>query len=100
MERIEFNEESNDMAQPFDVQKTPTLVRWVLKTGIVKNERQANYVLLMVVAVLFAITAVAYMNILNPSAGVGEPMYLEDIPQDIRDQLPPEMIQEIPSRNQ
>jgi len=40
------------------------------------------------------------MNILNPSAGVGEPMYLEDIPQDIRDQLPPEMIQEIPSRNQ
>jgi|GEM_PF-3248624 len=102
MENVEFTEESNDLAQPAHAHETPTLVRWVLKTGIVKEEKQANYLLLGIAVVLLAITVFAYSRLLTPNnttiRGNSGPMYYKNIPPEILEQLPPDVLSALPEK--
>jgi len=72
------------------------MVRLVMKTGLVRDESQANYVLISIAAVFFVLTV---MVISGNNGTTPEPTYLEDIPEDVRGQLPPEILETIPSRN-
>ncbi len=59
MSDVEFNPNQNKYKgyQYEDNLKSPKIIKTLLKTGLVKNEKQANYVLMgvAVVAILFTI---------------------------------------------
>ncbi len=78
--------------------KTSTMVRWILKTGIVKDEKQANIVLLVIAVIFFVITFMVVTSS-GSSTPKQKTTYLEDIPANVRANLPPEVLKTIPSRN-
>lgn len=56
MANVEFPEEQYNRGTEFEAPKTPTMVKWVMKTGLVKDERQANIVLVGIAILFFALT--------------------------------------------
>ncbi len=94
---VEFTDEKSNSTDDDITNKSPTMVRWVLKTGIVKDEKQANIVLLGIAVVFFVITLFVIFS------GPGKPKqkitYLEDIPASVRATIPPSVLKTIPSRN-
>jgi len=59
MNRVEFNEENEFHTKSralFGDPKTPTMIRLLLKTGIVRNEKQAVAVLLIMVVLMVGVT--------------------------------------------
>lgn len=93
---VEFPEEKFEGGNDYTSQKTPTMVKWIMKTGLTKDEKQANIVLIGVAVLFFIITFVMMTDFGSPKP---QPTYLEDIPEDIRATLPPEVLETIPSRN-
>ena len=94
---VEFPEEKYGTGDTYTPTKTPTMVKWVMKTGVVKDEKQANIVLVGIAIVFFAITFFTMTDLGGPKT---QPTYLEDIPEDVRADLPPEILNTIPSRNE
>ncbi len=92
---VEFPEEKFEGENNYTPNKTSTMVKWVMKTGLVKDEKQANIVLVGV-AVLFFVVSFIVMSDFGGSKP--QPTYIEDIPEDIRATLPPEILESIPSR--
>ncbi len=93
---VEFPEEKFNTENSYTPTKTPTMVKWVMKTGLVNNKKQADMVLVGV-AVLFFVISFIMMSDFGGSKP--QPTYLEDIPKDVRATLPPEILNTIPSRN-
>ncbi len=58
--------------------KTPKLIQWVIKYsgGLIKNEKQAQYAILVVVAVIFIISIFLFASAFK---GGAKPLYEEDI---------------------
>ena len=96
MSNVEFPGEKYNQGAEFEVPKESTMVKWVMKSGLVRDEKQANMVLLGVAVVFFALT---WWLISGGNTPAPQPTYLEDIPADIRATLPPEILKTIPSRN-
>lgn len=95
--QVEFTDEKSNATDDDMMNKQSTMIRWVMKTGLVKNEKQANIVLLSIAVVFFIITFFVIFS------GPGEPKqkttYLEDIPASVRATMPPSVLKTIPSRN-
>ncbi len=94
---VEFPGEQYNQGTEFNTPKESTMVKWVMKSGLVKNEQQANYVLLGLAIVFFAIT---WWVIAGSGTPTPKTTYLEDIPVADRANIPPEILKTIPSRNQ
>lgn len=96
MNNVEFTDEKDNKDNLFEEPKTPNMVRWVMKTGLVKDERQANIALIVIAVMFFVLTWVfiAGGNNTTPQA-----TYLEDIPVDVLETIPPEILETIPTRN-
>jgi len=92
---VEFPGENNQKVE-FGAKKTPAMVKWIMKTGLVKDKTQANIVLIVIAVVFFGIT---WWLIAGGNTPTQETTYLEDIPEDVRATLPPEILETIPSRN-
>jgi hypothetical protein len=97
---VEFNDESNQNKVLYgrfaQSSQAPKLVTWLLKIGIVKNESQANFVLINI-AIISIILAI-YIPL---SKNIGAPIkFKEDIPENVRSTIPPEIFNNLPTRNQ
>ena len=97
MSNVEFPGEQYNKGVEFDTPKESPMVKWVMKTGLVRDEKQANIVLLVVAVVFFGITwwLIAGGN----STPATKQTYLEDIPASDRANIPPDILKTIPSRN-
>jgi hypothetical protein len=95
---VEFNDESNQNNVLYgrfaQSSQAPKLVTWLLKIGIVKNETQANYVLIGIAAlsIILAICIPIYRN------KTPEPIFKEDLSPEIQNSLLPEILESLPSR--
>lgn len=97
-QKVEFE---NGLAQPnkdYPQRKTPRLIALVMKFSgeYVKNEQQANYVL-----IIFAVVAIIISFILFSRLGSTQPkavQFREDIPLEITKDLSPEVLKTIPSK--
>lgn len=94
---VEFPEEKYGADNTYTPTKTPTMIKWVMKTGVVKDEKQANIVLISIAVVFFVIT---FFMMTDLGGTKTQPTYLEDIPENVRAELPPEILNTIPSRNE
>jgi hypothetical protein len=60
MNQVQFEEDNNEFhirsRRLFGEPETPTMVRFLLRTGIVKNEKQALYILVGIVIIALAVT--------------------------------------------
>jgi type IV secretory pathway component VirB8 len=96
MDNVEFPEEEKiENTNGYEEPKVPMMVALVMKTGLIKNEKQANFVLVGV-AVVFLVLAVSIIFGMRPVKKT--PTYIEDIPAEIRETLPPEILDSLPSR--
>lgn len=101
MENIQFNPHDTEFQ---NISTAPTsskskMVGWIIRYsgGLIKDETQANYVLLAIASIFFILTVLVIMN----TFGIGpkKTTYQEDIPSDIRATMPPEIYDSLPSRN-
>ena len=93
---VEFPGEQYNKGAEFDAPKESVMVKWVMKTGLVRDEQQANYVLLGIAIVFFGFT---WWLIAGSGTPTPKTTYLEDIPVSERANIPPEILKTIPSRN-
>ncbi|OHA80813.1 MAG: hypothetical protein A2675_01710 [Candidatus Yonathbacteria bacterium RIFCSPHIGHO2_01_FULL_51_10] len=101
MDNIQFSDQGSslgdsDLPRP----KASTGVRWIMKLsgGAIRDERQANYVLLGLALVFFIATIfVIKSNFSSPSAS-STVQYKEDLSPAARAKLPPEVYNALPSR--
>lgn len=76
-------------------QHMPILVRLLMKTGI---ERRTAYYILFGIAIicLFSTYETIRRNFFKSNSG--QIKYVEDLPKEIKDTLPPDVLKKIPSR--
>lgn len=101
MENIQFNPQDKDF-QNLNVAPTSSkskMVGWIIKYsgGLVKDETQANYILLGIAGVFFILTIISIIN--TTDIGPKKTTYKEDIPPEVRSVMPPEVYDSLPSRN-
>lgn len=101
MADVQFNPEDTSFNAPTyrDTMKKPKMVQLMMKTGLVKDETQANYALLGLSILFFALTVVVVLNMTGFGTPKGGVTYIEDIPEAERANIPPEILQTLPSRN-
>ena len=78
----------------------PGMVKFVMKTGIVKTPGQANVVLIAFIVVALAFTGYQISNLLDETQPGKQPVYREDLPPEIRNKLSDQDLMLIPSRNE
>ena len=63
MSDIQWNPEDKEFSAPIvrTVVKSPKMVRWIMKTGLVKDETHANYVLAGMAVIIFIITIIIFV---------------------------------------
>jgi hypothetical protein len=100
MNDVQFNLEDKGFNAPTyrDTTKKSKMVQLVMKTGLVKDETQANYVLLGLSIIFLIATFFIIMNTMGVGAKGGV-TYIEDIPEAERVNIPPEVLNQLPSRN-
>ncbi len=59
---VEFPEEKYNQGSEFSTPKPSIMVRWVMKTGLVRNEKQANMVLLGLAVLFFILSILPFIN--------------------------------------
>lgn len=103
MENIQFNPQDKefqnlDTRSDFSASKS-TMVGWLIKhsKGLIQDETQANYILLAIAGIFFILTIVVITN----ATGVGpkKTTYKEDVSEEMRLAIPPEIYNSLPSRN-
>ena len=96
---VEFPEEKFDAGgNDYVVKKTPTMVKWVMKTGIAKDEKQANIILIVIAILFLALSLYIFANTGSNQKGTAGALYIEDIPEEELKDIPPEILETIPSR--
>lgn len=100
MTDVQFNLEDKGFNAPTyrDTTKKSKMVQLVMKTGLVKDETQANYVLLGLSIIFFIATIFIVRNMTGGATKAGV-TYIEDIPAAERASIPPEILNQLPSRN-
>src|SRR3954467_1195606 len=101
MADVQFEEEQSN-ANVFaprvgaELQRSPTFIRWVIHLGIAKTEAQANGILVVIaiICILATLGIVVYPRLFK----TGKITYREDLPQNVLDKLPPEILNRLPSR--
>lgn len=97
MDNVEFTDEKHKGGDLFEAPKTPTMVKWVMKTGLVKDERQANIVLVIIAALFFTITFYVFTSSLERGAEL-TPIEKDSIPTEILSQFPKDVISNLPNK--
>lgn len=105
MDQMQFNpDEGHSYAQNEDVRpRESAMVRFIMKIsgGMIKDEAQANYALLGIAALFFVGAIVIAMGTFGgPKSQPFPYQYREDVPEEIRAELPPEVFESLPSRGQ
>ena len=95
---VEFDEPSFSMKRTSSPSQQSFLIRTVIKTGLAKTKAGAKNVLLIIALILFA-CAVWYYYTNNIAPTDEGTVYYEDIPADVREQIPPGKLDDIPRRN-
>jgi len=103
MENIEFNPQDKEF-QNLDERSTlpsskSTMVGWLIKhsRGLIQDETQANYILLGIAGIFFILTVMVIIN--TSGLGPKKTTYKEDVPEEMRAAMPPEIYNSLPSRN-
>ncbi|HAT68216.1 MAG: hypothetical protein A2481_04000 [Candidatus Yonathbacteria bacterium RIFOXYC2_FULL_47_9] len=102
MTDVQFNLEDKEFSTPAysATTKKSKMIELVMKTGFVKDETQANYVLLGMSILFFVATVIVYLDMSGTGTGTsGGVTYLEDIPVEERAMIPAEILNQLPSRN-
>ena len=61
MNEVQFHEEEN--LQRYSLKKKPSkMTGWILRTGLAKNEKQAQYILLFIAIVIIFISIVLFSS--------------------------------------
>lgn len=79
-----------------EAEHMPILVRLLMKTGM--KRRTAYYILFGTFIICTFATFEIIKNAFFPSSSA-TPTYIEDIPEEVRQTLPPEVLKQLPSRN-
>lgn len=100
MNDVQFNLEDKGFNAPTyrDTTKKSKMVQLVMKTGFVKDETQANYVLLGLSIIFLIVTFFIVRGTMGGGA-TGGVTYIEDIPAAERANIPAEILNQLPSRN-
>lgn len=101
MDNIQFTDQGTtsgnaDLPRP----KASTGVRWVMKLsgGAIRDERQANYVLLGLAVIFFIATIFVIKSNFSSPSGSSAVQYKEDLSPAARAKLPTEVYNSLPSR--
>lgn len=103
MDNIEFNPQDNIEKELKNVAYNPqpkqsVMVGWIIKiSGGKIDDTKANYVLLGIAVIFTVLTIIMVMNMLGVG-GTNEITYKEDIPEEVRAVMPPEIYDSLPSR--
>jgi len=98
MSNVEFPEEEALGNSTSGVPKSPTMVKWVMKTGLVRDEAQANYVLIGIAVIFFMLTFIFIVD-WNTTTQQSV-LYIEDLPKEELSNIPPEILETLPSRSE
>ena len=95
---IEFNpgDPSHSTYANDPVPSSSKMVGWVMKTGLMHDEKQANYVLIILATLFFLATIWVMLGDTSPVNT--DVMYLEDLSLEVLETLTPEERASIPSR--
>ena len=93
---LEFDEEQYKSRIILEKGKTPKMVSFLIKKGIVKSEKQASVLLVAISTFFFLISIFIFayyvFGIRNPFAKQPSPSEtFKNLPPEIRDTLPPEI---------
>jgi len=77
--------------------KDGPIINFLLKNKLAENITGANAILIVIALVNLSLAALVIQNTYFPKSA--EATYLEDIPQEIRKTLPPEILNGLPSKN-
>jgi hypothetical protein len=97
-QKVEFENQDERPSGYYNQKKTPKTIALVIKfsRGYIKNEQQANYVLIIFAVVAIIISFILFSRLSSaPSKAV---QFREDIPLEIRKNLSPEVLETIPSK--
>lgn len=97
--RVEFQEESAT-PQRKRAAKQPKLVRLAMKLPFVKSKRQANVTLIVTAILCVCVSGAVLFSTFGGGLTGNEPTYIEDIPEEQRDEIPPELRESLPSRSE
>lgn len=97
MRKVEF-EEDNNMTSFSRKKKESFILRMAMKVPGVKTKGQANIVLVLVA--IIALVATWWVITGGPDARNNQPTFIEDLTSEQRDQLPPEILESLPSRGE
>ena len=95
---VEFPEEKFGNNDNYVIKKTPTMVKWVIKIGIVKDEKQANIVLIILAVIFLGLAVYIFANTGSKPTATAGVLYREDLSEEDLQNLPPEILESIPSR--
>ncbi|KKT81973.1 MAG: hypothetical protein A2V96_00460 [Candidatus Yonathbacteria bacterium RBG_16_43_6] len=97
-QKIEFEDQYERPSGYYNQKKTSKIIALIIKFsgGHIKNEQQANYVLIIfaVAAIIISIILFSRLSPTSPKAV----QFREDIPLELRKNLSPEVLETIPSK--
>ncbi len=99
-EHVQFEEENSGslLYGHFERGKEPPgMVKFILKTGIVKTPRQANIILLSFVLLGLLMTGHVMFSLFRTTED-GSTVYREDLTAEQRERMPEEFLEAFPSR--
>lgn len=92
MTDVQFSEEQ-EYARPEAASATPLFVRLVLRTGLVQNERQAEYVLIGALVLIVGLTFFIWSSSSTVSSGginPTDPAQVQLMKEQANQQMPPQ----------
>ncbi len=98
MSDVQFQEDqfSSNLSR-FNQPEARGIIGFLIKRGIVRDERHANVVLIGVI--IIAVTVTYFTSFGGSSSPKVPPTYREDISPEVLKTLPPEILKTIPSKN-
>ena len=77
---LEFQEEESVQSSQYLQSQTPKIIQWIIKysDGLIKDEKQANYVLIAIIGILFVVSFFIFGSALKTSE-----LSQEKIPEEL-----------------
>ncbi|MEX0672884.1 MAG: hypothetical protein WD175_02375 [Candidatus Paceibacterota bacterium] len=97
MKQVEFNEQKSIFDGRRHKARRPVLVRWMMKLSFIKTQRQANIALIVITIAALVASYLILNNTFNLT-GSDDQTYIEDLTPEEREELPPEFLEALPSR--
>lgn len=100
MNNVEFPEEQHDKGAVFDRPNKSLMVKWIINTGLVHNEKQANSILLVIAVIFILLSITIFFSRSNNELNIAKsnPIDKNSIPEEIRSQIPQSIMNDLPSK--